>query len=924
MLRSWADSPTRFREDANAEEDLVLGGYADTWFVELAQNAADASASAVRVAVVDGELRVANDGAPLTAAGVAALASLRASAKRDDEGSVGRFGVGFAAVLAISDEPRIVSASGGIAFSAARTRAEVASVPVAAAELARRDTPPVLRLVWPTDEDAPGAGTEVRLPLRPGLDAAQLLERTRETAADLLLSLPGLSEIEIAGQLLRRSGDGDLVTVGDRRWRLARGSGELAAEDRDRAAEQRERARWTVTWALPVDAAGAPVPLGDDVAHAPTATTERLSLPARLIASLPLEPDRRRVRTGRATDVVLAGAVTAYLELVAAIAPEHRLALVPGAGFPRSPLDGRLRDLLLAGLRSAAWLPAPGGELAPGHAEWLDVPGAAPRLVELLAAAGFDRLIVPVADPGPLAELGVRRVSAAELVERLFGPEQPTAWWAELYGELAGPAETVPGLIDELRALPVPLAANRVAAGPATVLLPPDESDAEVIGPLAELGLPGLHVAALTHPLLARLGAVPAEPAALLRHPALAEAVERSLEDAEAGLDPLPLAEAVLGIVDRLGEAPDGFRALAVPDEDGRPARADELMLPDAALRPLLAADVPADAVDPKLAARVSRAALVAVGVLDGFTVVLDEEPARPDHDLDGEEEWWDAAEEPPSRVLAVRDLDLVADDAWPAALALLGADRDTRAAVLVPGGHTGWWLTRYARLGGQRPGYWRLASAAELVGLYDAVPAEIEDGLLAAIGVRGDLAVTDRETADDLLERLADPARAPDAALTSAAHDALAEAVGAGLVAAADLALPDHVRALDGSVASVDVAVVLDEPWPAAALPAAELVLGGDPVALAELLDLPLATEVVAGTVAGAGTPTPWRAVAEIVVTCDILGVPVPEGSVVLHEELWVELTRPEKARKRVPVWFAAGEWHAEDPVRALLNLLA
>jgi len=51
VLAAWGDSPTRFREDANAEEDLRLGGYADTWFVELAQNAADA-------AVHGGRLRV--------------------------------------------------------------------------------------------------------------------------------------------------------------------------------------------------------------------------------------------------------------------------------------------------------------------------------------------------------------------------------------------------------------------------------------------------------------------------------------------------------------------------------------------------------------------------------------------------------------------------------------------------------------------------------------------------------------------------------------------------------------------------------------------------------------------------------------------------------------------------------------------------
>ena len=46
VLDAWATSPARFREDANAEEDLVLGGYRDRLVVELAQNAADAAARA--------------------------------------------------------------------------------------------------------------------------------------------------------------------------------------------------------------------------------------------------------------------------------------------------------------------------------------------------------------------------------------------------------------------------------------------------------------------------------------------------------------------------------------------------------------------------------------------------------------------------------------------------------------------------------------------------------------------------------------------------------------------------------------------------------------------------------------------------------------------------------------------------------------
>ncbi|NEB79155.1 hypothetical protein G3I40_28630, partial [Streptomyces sp. SID14478] len=46
VLDAWTGSAARFREDANAEEDLALGGYRDRLVVELAQNAADAAARA--------------------------------------------------------------------------------------------------------------------------------------------------------------------------------------------------------------------------------------------------------------------------------------------------------------------------------------------------------------------------------------------------------------------------------------------------------------------------------------------------------------------------------------------------------------------------------------------------------------------------------------------------------------------------------------------------------------------------------------------------------------------------------------------------------------------------------------------------------------------------------------------------------------
>src|ERR1700761_2717763 len=87
VLSGWAASPSRFREDANAEEDYALGGYRDRVVTELAQNAADAAVRAgvpgrLRLTLRDGILTAANSGAPLDAAGVEALSTLRASSKR--------------------------------------------------------------------------------------------------------------------------------------------------------------------------------------------------------------------------------------------------------------------------------------------------------------------------------------------------------------------------------------------------------------------------------------------------------------------------------------------------------------------------------------------------------------------------------------------------------------------------------------------------------------------------------------------------------------------------------------------------------------------------------------------------------------------------------------------------------------------------
>ncbi|MGH3907369.1 MAG: sacsin N-terminal ATP-binding-like domain-containing protein, partial [Pseudonocardiaceae bacterium] len=319
VLAAWRGSPTRFREDANAEADLALVGYADRLLVELAQNAADAAQRAgepghLRVVVHSGELRAANTGAPLDSAGVAALAALRASAKRSPRGSVGRFGVGVAAVLGVSDEPRVVSTSGGVRFSAARTAKAVAGDPPLLAELRRRGgRPPVLRLVWPTEGEPPpppGFDTEVRLPLRAGTDPEALLAAFTDEAGDLLLALPWLHRIDIGDRKLRREGH-DPVLVHDgadlRRWRVVHKAGLLPASALAGLGAE-ARAEWNLCWALPVDADGDPQPLTGEVLHAPTPTAERLTLPARLIGTVPVDASRRHVHPGAAADLLLGAA----------------------------------------------------------------------------------------------------------------------------------------------------------------------------------------------------------------------------------------------------------------------------------------------------------------------------------------------------------------------------------------------------------------------------------------------------------------------------------------------------------------------------------------------------------------------------------------------------------------------------------------
>ncbi|RSO04705.1 molecular chaperone Hsp90 [Streptomyces sp. WAC 05379] len=958
VLDAWATSPARFREDANAEEDLVLGGYRDRLVVELAQNAADAAARAgvagrLRLTLREGVLVAANTGAPLDAAGVESLSTLRASAKRDSA-AVGRFGVGFAAVLAVTDEPAVVGRHGGVRWALAEAR-ELAQEtarhsPGLGDEIRRRDGHvPLLRLPFAAEGTAPDPyDTAVILSLRDSA-AADLAERLLHAVDDaLLLALPGLEEVVIEvgegeSRTLRRRVDGPFTVVEDSlagvtHWRTSAAHGPLTPELlADRPVEERLRPHWSLTWAVPVNAADSTPdrPRTAPVVHAPTPSDEALGVPALLIASFPLDTTRRHAAPGPLTDFLVQRAADAYAELLTEWRPvsEGVIGLVPGP-LGKGELDGALRQAILERLPRVAFLPP---AVEPREVDSELPESLRPRDAEVVEGAGADTVrvlaeVLPTLLPAGLERrvelrtLGVARVPLTDAIDRLAGLEKEPGWWRRLYDSLAGVDP------DRLSGLPVPLADGRTTIGPRQILLP--TPDAARVEPevLARLGLKVAHPDA-AHPLLEKLGALPATPRAVLTTPQVRAAVAASLDD-DGGLsweedapDAEELADTVLALVRDAGLEPGDepwLGALALPDEEGELVPAGELVLPGSPFAEVMREDELA-AVDAELAGKWGEQPLAACGVLANFAlvratdVVLDPdelEPregdfAEPDDAglLDAVDVWCEDILDrfpdtpvPPvaTELIAVRDLDLVDDDKWPQALALLAQPplRDAltqQVRILLPDGthevvrpYTAWWLRGNPVLDGRRPAGLLAAGGDPLLrGLYDEADATgfDDEQVLRALGVRTSVAALLDEPggAAELLDRLADPDRAVTSAQLHALYGALAD------LDPEQVTLPDELRAVvDGRVEVVDAAdaVVVDSPdlLPFTAGVPLLPVRPARAAELAELFQVRRLSESVTGEVDSEGTehdvPEPVRV---------LLGARTP-ASYVEHEELVVD----------------------------------
>ncbi|WP_299574997.1 hypothetical protein [uncultured Williamsia sp.] len=897
VLAAWTASPTRLAEDAAAEDDLARIGYRDRVVTELAANAADAAGiagSPGRLDVSsagDGTVSLANTGAPLTADGVRSLAALRVSAKVGDD-IVGRFGVGFSAVVAVADEVAIRSRHGGVVFSRARTADALADAGI---DVPRAGAP-LLRLPWP-DMTPPAQGFDTEVVLTPRGDAATIVAVAADQAPMLLVELVALESITVQGRTIRREVETvadpahDVLTVGDASWvQIASG-----------------RSRW-----LMPGTSDAPRPLERERLRAPTVTDVEVTLPALCVADVALTPDRRSLDPAAEIGTVARGYHLLALALDAAV----RLAVVPSPTIPAGPVDAQLRAAVTADLTTGPWLPtATGDTVAPYRA--VVVPGAPPALTDILADIVDGVVDARVGHPALgdqaalslLRSVGVRELSWDALCDTLTGVDRPPTWWRDLYEALS--SVVVDDRVREAVAtVPVPRADGRMAVG-ARGLVVIDAPTPEVAAALGEVEVSWVatvHPDA-DHPLLDRLGARRVTVSEVLADPAL-EAIIANGEPEPA------VAQAVLALVaaDPDAATPPWLGGLPLLDDDGEDRPADELLLPDSPLRRVLVDDSPFGVVADAVVDRWGPDVVRRIGVGWGFTVVTDEMPVGPDHDLPDEELWWDTRVDEPQRVVAVRDLDLVEPDRWRDALSLLASQENCRDALADRDGYTAWWLRRFAQLDGVPLGHLRAPDDTTFVGLLDVADHPDAD---AVAGVFAGTEITTTDLAELVLDRLGDPDRPVAPGVAATAHAALVRALRRADLDLDRLDPPTRVRTITGRT-SAD-GIVVDLPWMLPVVGSADAVVLTPPVTadaardLATVLDLPTASEALRVTPTDPGVASTWSDSPEAIATAVARGTDLPSGEVRLHDELRLEVVRDGDRRTVTADWWVddAGVHH-------------
>ena len=380
-LESYRSQPNNLREDANQEEDIARGGYANRQMFELVQNSADALAKSdgeyIWIRLTPTHLYCADSGQPIDRNGARALLFSHLSSKRGTS-EIGRFGLGFKSVLGVTDTPEFFSRSGSFRFDRARSVKLLSPI---APDIERY---PVLRLAepinpWPDIESDPNlremaywATNIVRLPLKPG--AYETLDKqVGEFPSEFLLFAEHVKRLVLQTNTREVARTVTLVREDDRwvlddggkktRWMVERRLHKLSSDAKSDSRSLDDADEVPIWWAAPVDRLNEP---GKFWAFFPTLTTSLLA--GILNAPWKTNEDRQNLLPGIYNDELIDAAAAMVADELPSLStsddPARHLDVLPRRGESwDTDHSNRLRDQLYLSLQGREIVPDQAGEL---------------------------------------------------------------------------------------------------------------------------------------------------------------------------------------------------------------------------------------------------------------------------------------------------------------------------------------------------------------------------------------------------------------------------------------------------------------------------------------------------------------------------------------------------------------------------------
>lgn len=381
LFDTYRADPDRVVQDANIERSIAEGAYAKRQVFELVQNASDAirdDRGRCSVVLTSSKLYVANTGEPFTPQGVTSLMASHHSVKRDDR--IGRFGLGFKSVLAVTDSPVVYSRTGSFAFDRQW-----------AAELFRKEFPghqryPIMRIARPLEprahfdtdsvlqELSKWATTIVEVPIVRKRDV--LAKSVRQFPAEFLLFSRHVARLDLEDRAsgdMRRAvveEDADEILLLDdagrrSKWLVMTTTHAPSAAARLDGGYQADRDVIEVSWAAPVE--GASRGVGEFWAYFPTA--DRTTLSGVVNAPWKLADDRESLLGGTFNDEILTAVlpslvVRALPKLFSPERPAVPIDVLPARGKEsRSGADDVINVPIMKAVSAVSSIPSLGGTL---------------------------------------------------------------------------------------------------------------------------------------------------------------------------------------------------------------------------------------------------------------------------------------------------------------------------------------------------------------------------------------------------------------------------------------------------------------------------------------------------------------------------------------------------------------------------------